>query len=110
VESGLPPFDVAVVRDADVITLELTGELDYGTVPSLDSALALVGREHPGSALRIDLRHLDFIDSAGMSTLIAASASAKSRGVRLSVVRGPENVQRPLEVVGLDQILEFEDA
>ena len=105
----LPEFDVDVVPDGDALILRLTGELDYGTVRTLETTLAEVARKHPVSNLRIDLRELDFIDSAGISALIAANAEAARRGARLQVVRGAENVQRALQVVGIDQIVEFVD-
>ena len=105
----LPPFDVQVVSGSDQITLQLTGELDYGTVGLLESTLSMVALEHPSRELRIDLRDLEFIDSAGISALITANADARRRGAGLKIVRGSERVQRPLEVVGMEQIVEFVD-
>ena len=105
----LPLFDVETEAADGVVTLSLTGELDYGTVGTLQGSLAGVVRKHPADRLRIDLRGLEFIDSAGMSALIAAHADARGRGTTMQIVRGSERVQRPLEVVGLDQIVEFVD-
>lgn len=107
---ALPPFEVRIAPEGDTICLGLEGELDFATVGRLNSALAQVATEHPAAPVRIDLRGLEFIDSSGMSALMMASTAVSSRGGKLTVVRGPDAVQKSMEVIGLEQILEFVDS
>ena len=103
------PFAVDVHLVNSMVAVDLTGELDYATVPRFTTAMARVASDHPATEVRIDLRLLEFIDSSGMSALMSAHADTAARGARMTVVRGPARVQRPLEVIGMEQILEFVD-
>jgi anti-sigma B factor antagonist len=106
---NLPPFTVDVHLEGAMVAVDLMGELDYATVPHFTSAMARVASDHPATAVRINLGSLDFIDSSGMSALMSAHAATAARGAKLTVIRGPARVQRPLEVIGMEQILEFVD-
>jgi anti-sigma B factor antagonist len=86
----------------------LAGELDIANAEGLDKALAAV-EDNLSGTLVLDLRRLEFIDSTGLRTLIAADERARSAGRRLAVVRAQNAVARLLEVTQLDQRLEVVD-
>ena len=59
--------------------------------------------------LLLDLRPLDFMDSTGLRTILAADARAREAGRRLVVVQGNENIQRVFEVTRLHERVEIVD-
>lgn len=48
----------------------------------------------------VDLRHLTFIDSSGLSVVIEADATARQTGHRLVLIRGGSPVDRRFALVG----------
>jgi anti-anti-sigma factor len=89
--------------------LALSGDLEYATVGDLEGALRRLADEHPQTDVTLDLSRLDFLDSSGVGALLVANAQAGTRGVGFRCIRGPQRVQRPLEVAGVERILSFED-
>ena len=73
------------------------GEIDLATVDGLAQALD-AAREEAGSVV-LDLREVSFMDSAGLRLVLEASR----RGRAFAVVRGPREVQRVFDLVGLDE-------
>jgi anti-sigma B factor antagonist len=87
--------------------LRLAGELDLGTAPALRERLD--GLTGDGRAVRIDLSGLDFMDSTGVSLLIAASQQARDDGWRLELVRPQGEAWRVIELTGIADVLPFVD-
>lgn len=88
--------------------LVLAGELDIASADGLEKQLAAAEVDAPAT-LVLDLRRVEFIDSTGIRTLVAADERARSQGRRLAVVPGPNAVARILAVTQLDQHLEIVD-
>jgi anti-anti-sigma factor len=100
---------VRVTVEGERARAELTGDFDMAATFTVEPALerALVA---PGvSALTLDLSNLNFIDSTGIGVLFRVEAEARSRGVALSIVPGPREVQRVFEIAGLTDALPFAD-
>ena len=57
----------------------------------------------------LDLRNLAFMDSTGLRLLIAADTRARQQGRRLTIVKGPEPVQRVFRITRLEERLEIVD-
>lgn len=109
---GLQPVDdLLTVRTAfseDTYVLALYGELDLSTVGEVSREL--VRAEATGaSEIVIDLSALHFMDSTGIQLLMEAHARSRADGDRLRLLRGPAEVQRALEICGLDRELPFID-
>jgi anti-sigma B factor antagonist len=86
---------------------ELAGDFDMAATftvePTLEGAL-----DHPGlGALELDLSRLRFIDSTGIGVLLRVEETARERGVALSIVPAPPEVQRVFEVTGVGDALPF---
>lgn len=88
-------------------SLEVVGDIDMVGGPILEQALlereaALL--EHEGANTVIDLREVDFMDSSGLRSLLAAARRAAARKADLELrTIGPELV-RLLEITGtIDQ-------
>jgi anti-anti-sigma factor len=99
--SSPPPLFSATVRDTrnGVRHLVLTGELDLAAKVQLERSVA----DGPGEAacLVVDMSGLTFLDSTGIHFLVGLTKRAERDGWKLSLVPGPERVQRVLEVAGL---------
>lgn len=92
-----------VHTDGSVPLIEIAGELDISNADTLARCLSVF---EPGDEVIIDVSHLAFIDSTGISVL----AQTWKRGVRI-IARGAHGeVRRALEICGLDsRILAPED-
>lgn len=84
------------------------GELDLATAPTLELELDRLEWWRP-RLLLVDLRGLTFMDLAGMRVLIAAHKRAERRGGELAIVRGPPIVERLMQLLGLDSVLDLID-
>jgi len=102
------PLELRTERDLRAPRLIVSGELDLATAEQLEAGLNEIERESP-ETLVVDLRELEFMDSTGLRTLIAADARARERNARLVIVRPPEEVDRVFRLTRMDQHLEFVD-
>src|SRR4051794_21673899 len=94
-----PEFELTVSSDAGVRVVTVSGELDLDTMAELSTALA----DHEGLATTVvDLRGLTFIDSSGVSGVLAAARRARDAGSRLVCVPGPPSIRRVFEMTGGD--------
>jgi anti-anti-sigma factor len=105
----IPSFGIRVVQGGSATHIRPTGELDIATTPALEQAIADATTES-GSALVLDLRELTFMDSTGLRTLAQTNARAETDGFSLSIVRGPRQIERVLEISGLGALLPLVDA
>jgi anti-anti-sigma factor len=67
--------------------LQLTGEFDLSAVGPVENALDHVFRAPVPRRLVFDLRYLDFLDGAGLQTILKANERARSAALELVVVR-----------------------
>jgi anti-anti-sigma factor len=88
--------------------LVLSGELDLASVEELQSKLKQLEAGEP-QLLVLDLRGLEFMDSTGLRTVIAADARARERGGRLVIVRARDEVDRVFRLTRMDKHLELVD-
>jgi anti-anti-sigma factor len=94
-------------REGDVPVLRLRGELDRLMVDDVDRIVRELAASTT-SSLVLDLRGLEFIDSAGLRSLSRANTLLAASG-RTLVVRAPTPaVRRLIELVGLIDILTIE--
>jgi anti-sigma B factor antagonist len=101
-----PEFDVTVTSEDGVCVVAVSGELDLDTMVELSAALA-VGDGVVTTV--VDLRGLTFIDSSGVSGVMAAARRARDAGARLVCVPGPPPIRRIFELTGVDTVLEWVD-
>jgi stage II sporulation protein AA (anti-sigma F factor antagonist) len=101
-----PEFELTVSSDDGVRVVAVRGELDLDTMSELNAALAA---DEGLAATVIDLRGLTFIDSSGVSGVLAAARRARDAGSRLACVPGQPQIQRVFELTGVDTVLEWVD-
>ncbi|MFJ5811133.1 STAS domain-containing protein [Streptomyces sp. NPDC093093] len=97
------PLTITTRAAATGPVLELTGDLDYATAPELREALDGLTLTS-GQLLVLDLAGLDYCDSSGITTLLAARNLTIQQNAHLALAAVPDNTARILHIVGLDQI------
>jgi anti-sigma B factor antagonist len=102
------PLELRTEHDHGAPRLVLSGELDLASAEELETQLKELESSEP-DVLVLDLRKLEFMDSTGLRTVIAADARARERGARLVVVRAPDEVDRVFRLTRMDQHLEVVD-
>ncbi len=56
----------------------------------------------------LDMTHVSFLDSRGMSVLVDLHTKALARGGKLTLLAVPPRVAKALNVAGLDQVFQIE--
>lgn len=104
----MPDFLALSVQDGGTFWIELYGELDLATAPTLVHELQ-AARESAADRVVIDLSGLEFMDSSGLHVLITARADAAAGGYELTLTRGSRTVQRLFAVAGCTELFSFLD-
>ncbi len=78
----------------------LRGELDASTSPRLFQQFAELSRQGV-SHLELDLTHLEFMDSSGLSVVVAEHKRAKADGGGLVILHPNRRVIRLFQLTGL---------
>ncbi|HEU5156561.1 MAG TPA: STAS domain-containing protein [Streptosporangiaceae bacterium] len=88
--------------------VRLKGELDIATVDYLRDDLRKA-RHSYGEHVVLDLTELDFMDSQGLSVIVACQKAATAAGGSLALVAPRPIVRRTLEITGLSARLQVFD-
>lgn len=101
--AGAPPvlglFESRVGRR---VVLAAKGEIDIASVDGLRNALE--GAVKSGAAeIWLDLTHVEFMDSTGLTALVAAHRRVSSGGFVVICPDGP--VRRLMAIAGLDRVI-----
>jgi anti-sigma B factor antagonist len=91
---------------ADTVCVVLSGELDFSRAYTFDEEMRRLESTKPGSIV-LDLRTLNFLDSAGLGRVLALQRRAKRDGRRFVVVRGCRAIERLFALSALDVRLEM---
>ena len=92
----VPEFSVTRRRAGEAVVVVPVGELDLATVDVLAGELEAARGE--AERVVLDLREVAFIDSAGVRLMLESSKLGS-----FAVVRGPREIQRVFDLVGLDE-------
>jgi anti-anti-sigma factor len=99
-------FLVAVERTDPIVVISATGEVDAATVAQLDSLFETVVTDHDTHVV-LDTSGITFIDSTGISSLVAGLRRLNRSRRRLALACDPSGaVGRALQVTGLDHTFE----
>jgi anti-sigma B factor antagonist len=103
---AVPRSEGSVTGHNPWVVLPLSGELDVANANAAHKLM--LGLElRPGGQLVLDLSGLTFMDSTGVRLILQAREHARMSGASLVVVRPRAGAMRVLELVGLDDQLEF---
>jgi anti-sigma B factor antagonist len=99
-------FFVSQQTVGGVPVVAVRGEIDVYSAPALKEALAgPLEAERP--ALVVDLTGVEFLDSTGLGTLVAARTDAADAGGRLTIVCDRDRILKLFRITGLDGIFEI---
>lgn len=99
------PFIRVYVSDLKgVPLLEVSGEVDLGTLPQLQRALQRALTRN-GNQIILDLRKVTFIDSSGVGALISAKKTLLSKRGELHLICGDDHIRRKLGIMRLANIM-----
>jgi anti-sigma B factor antagonist len=99
------PIDVTL--DGDTAKAAVAGDFDMQATFTVEPALESALRDPDVSTLEVDLSRLKFIDSTGIGVLLRVESEARERGIALSIIPAPPEVQRVFEVSGTSGALPF---
>ena len=86
------------------MVLSLHGELDLVSAPLLQSQVESAELDTTAMVV-LDLQDLQFIDSAGLRTILSAHERSQERGQEFALTRGSQQVQRLLAITGVGEHL-----
>jgi anti-anti-sigma factor len=90
---------------ATTLVLNLSGELDLGTVPPLRDASQAATGSGDHRHLIFDLTDLEFMDSTGLHEIVKAHHAMLAAGGLVTVVCSSRNLLRVFELTGLVGVL-----
>lgn len=90
----------------DKYVLELRGELDLSSSRALHHELA-TAYDRGAHEIVIDMHALEFMDSTGLHTLLAAQHQCHLNNIELWIVPGPRGVQRIFELTQTADLFSF---
>ena len=93
---------VSIDDDRTVIA---EGDIDLAGGPLLDTAILRLEGPEP---VVIDLEQVEFIDSSGLRSLLAASRRAEGRGTRVVLRKPSAGVLRLLSITGTTEQFQIE--
>ena len=95
-------FSLEVRREGTTVSLRLAGEFDWAVVGHVDGALE-EARSRPTEHIVFDLTALDFLDLAGVKTILRASERAGEERSNLTVVRPRGRANDIFAMTGADE-------
>lgn len=103
-----PEIALVYRRDNGGVVVEVSGELDLLSALQLDEGLAALIDGQGTLSIVIELSGLEFMDAAGLRTLVHAQHRIRSHGGEIRVAHPRPNVQRVFEITGLSGFLHCE--
>jgi anti-sigma B factor antagonist len=99
-------LDIVEEKIGSVPVLRLLGSLDISTVDALrDRTIGLLDRG--ASAIALDLAQVTLVDSSGMGALLGGKKRAMEKEVSYYLLDCPTPLQRLLDLVGLNRVMDF---
>ncbi|WP_232665202.1 STAS domain-containing protein [Pseudonocardia sp. TRM90224] len=99
-------FTITITHPRPALSLVgVGGEIDMAATPQLD--VSLDDELHVGSCrgLILDMSEVTFLDAHGISSMLRARSTARSRRIRMEVVIRLTGSGRPIALLGLDRQL-----
>jgi anti-sigma B factor antagonist len=91
---------IDVRREPDRMIVTLAGELDMASADVLQRALTAAEDVQREPMIVLDLEQLEFIDSTGLRSILAACERCRERQQEFAITPGSPQVQRLLEISG----------
>ena len=99
-----PTLRIAAHRDCTTGVIVLNGDLDFDGRRHFDDAVSQLVREGIHT-LRVDAENVAFIDSAGLSALVAAHRLTEAMNIQFQLAPVADNRRRLIAIGGLAHLL-----
>ncbi|MCG7592965.1 STAS domain-containing protein [Mycobacterium sp. C3-094] len=99
-------FVVRPQRDGTTVVLQVEGDLDVLTAPTLGTHLD-VALSDSLTLLIVDITGVGFLSSAGISMLVETHRLTEKAGISLRVVAEGPATARPLRMMKIDEIIDL---
>jgi len=90
-----------------IINYKPFGTINVANARNFQNELMMAVNSQEGSTILVDMKGVEFIDSAGLMALITAYKFAHSRGKRLTICSVSPSVRIIFELSQLDQVFEI---
>ena len=87
--------------------LQVSGEVDMGTIPTFRDALHRLVTDHPAAVVAVDLDGVLALDDTGLGVLLGAAGRARQVGGDLVVVCSDPRLMRRFAETRLDRALDL---
>lgn len=98
------PFNVVARTEDGWSVFDVQGDLDVYSSAALRHQI-LDRIDNGESRIIVDLEHVDFLDSTGVSVMVSGLRLARNRSGTLVLVQPGDQVQRMLKLTHLDKVL-----
>ena len=97
-------LEVTLETHGDTAFVRLGGEFDMACEQCFETVVQRLIEQQIDTVV-VDLSKLRFMDSSGISMLLAAHGRSQRAGFRLGIVPGTGEVKRVFELTGVDRVL-----
>lgn len=93
-------------KQEKMLILKLGGRLETSTAPKLQEVVEKELEEV--TELRLDMKNLEYVSSAGLRVLLAASKKMKAKNAVMTVYNVNEEVMEVFKITGFNEILSIQ--
>jgi anti-sigma B factor antagonist len=102
-------FQIQKEDRGDVAILTLNGDMmEECVLPVKDAIEQIVGKDNKNQVV-INMGGVEWVNSLGLSAIIAALTQLRSTGGDLRLACVPERMKRPFEITRFDKVFQFFD-
>ena len=100
-------MEIQIRHQAEVTIVDLTDEIDVSQAPRLRQALVELFENKAVKKLLINMTDVIYIDSAGLSVLIAAHRQANDRNGTFGLSNLQQPVRQVCHITGIDKVIQI---
>ena len=93
-------------KQEKMLILKLSGRLETSTAPKLQEVVEKELEEV--TELRLDMKNLEYVSSAGLRVLLAVSKKMKAKNAVMTVYNVNEEVMEVFKITGFNEILSIQ--
>ena len=97
-------IDIKTIKEADILILNVMGDVDASSSIELDTALQ-AAIESKEEKILVDCNTLNYISSAGLGVFMSYIQDIKANNIKMVICGLNEKVYNVFEILGLHQLL-----
>ena len=100
-------MEIKIRSESGITIVDLTDEIDVSQAPRLRQTLMELFENNNVKKLLINMTHVIYIDSAGLSVLIAAHRQASDRKGAFGLSNLQQPVRQVCHITGIDKVIQI---